>query len=243
METATGSNLRFHSTSALICGGLAALLWDADVPLFRALFTLGCAWSVLNVYLDLLAHYEKEAAQKDKGTGTAIALSVVATLVPLAVLLKIEGTAPALEWFQYAPTVPLWLIAGSLFGGVLTYQYGTAWAEERHRSKKYGTPPEALGLRLATIACAAAVLAWFMYASVSGDVKDRRTELETARQLDQYHEADTYAADLKSAEGRLVPRVAAYLLLGACGCAGFLLGIKHYRARRAAAGDFPPKNS
>jgi hypothetical protein len=160
MDTAGHSNLRFHSASALICGGLAALLWDAGAPLLRALLLLG-----------------------------------------------------------------------------------GAWAEERHRSKKYGTPPEALGFQLATLACVAAALAWFMYASVSGDVKDRRTDLETARHLDQYHEADIYAADLKSAEGRLVPRVAAYLLLGACGYAGFLLGIKHYRARRAAAGDFPPKNS
>jgi hypothetical protein len=243
MDTAGHSNLRFHSASALICGGLAALLWDAGAPLLRALLLLGGAWAVLNVYLDLLEHYEKAAVQKQKGTGTAIVLSVIAALVPLAVLLKIEGAAPALEWFQYTPSVPLWLIAGSLFGGVLTYQYGAAWAEERHRSKKYGTPPEALGFQLATLACVAAALAWFMYASVSGDVKDRRTDLETARHLDQYHEADIYAADLKSAEGRLVPRVAAYLLLGACGYAGFLLGIKHYRARRAAAGDFPPKNS
>lgn len=232
METAAGSNLRFHSTSALICGGLAALLWDADAPLFRALFTLGCAWSVLNVYLDLLAHYEKEAAQKDKGTGTAIALSVVAALVPLAILLKIEGAAPALEWFQYAPAVPIWLIAGSLFGGVLTYQYGTAWAGERHRSKKCGTPPEALGLRLATIACAAAVLAWFMHASFSGDVKEHRDRLETAQSMSQYQDVAGYAADLTSAEERVVPLVAAYLVLGVCGYAGLLLGIRRYREVR-----------
>lgn len=232
METAASSNLRFHSTSALICGGLAALLWNADAPLFRALFTLGCAWSVLNVYLDLLAHYEKEAAQKDKGTGTAIALSVVAALVPLAVLLKIEGTAPALEWFQYAPTVPLWLIAGSLFGGVLTYQYGTAWAEERHRSKKYGTPPEALGLRLATIACAAAVLAWLLHASFSGDVEEHRAALETAQRMSQYQDVAGHAADLTRAGESVVPRVAAYLVLGAGGYAGLLLRVTRLRKLR-----------
>lgn len=235
METAGRGNLRFHSTLALICGGLATLLWDAGAPLLRALFSLGCAWGVLNVYLDLLAHYENKAAQRGKGSGRTIALGVVAALVPLVVLLKMEGATAALNWFQYTPTVPLWLIAGSLFGGLLTYQYGTAWTEERHRSKKYGAPPEALGLRVATIACAAAALAWFMHASYSREANDRRATLENAQRMHQHDEADIYAADLESAEGRIVPRVAAYLVLGAGGCAGLLLGIRDDRRRRERA--------
>lgn len=235
MDTAGHGNLRFHSASALICGGLAALLWDAGAPLLRALLLLGGAWAVLNVYLDLLEHYEKAPVQKQKGTGTAIVLSVIAALAPLAVLLKIEGAAPTLEWFQYTPTVPLWLIAGSLFGGVLTYQYGTAWAEERQRSKKCGIPPGALGLRFATIACAVAALAWFMHASVSGDVKEHRAELETAQRMNHYQDVAGYAADLTSAEERVVPRVAAYLVLGACGYAGLLLGIRRHRESQATA--------
>lgn len=226
MDTAGHGNLRFHSASALICGGLAALLWDAGAPLLRALLLLGGAWAVLNVYLDLLEHYEKAVVQKQKGMGTAIVLSVIAALVPLAVLLKIEGAAPALEWFQYTLSVPLWLIAGSLFGGVLTYQYGAAWAEERHRSKKCSTPPEALGLRLATIACAAAALAWFMHASLSADVEDRRTELRAAQHINQYHKGDIHEAELERAHERVVPRVAVYLMLGTCGYAGLMLGAR-----------------